>query len=166
MGKPKKQRKSFDYQRDRRRSWKKSKKLPSIHCKQIKEAWDAKKSICNNLHDMGLSADPNSTFRIPGAKELLLRKETLDQQRAKGKKQKKLHVAEELEAEAALPQEQRLKLSEPDAQFCAAMIAKYGDNFKAMARDATNYYQETPKQIARKIRIYMKTSQKQSSILP
>lgn len=39
-----------------------------FNSKQIKEAWDAKKSICNNLHDMGLSADPNSTFRIPGAK--------------------------------------------------------------------------------------------------
>ena len=35
---------------------------------KIKNAWDSKKSITDNLSDMGLSSDPNKTLPIPKAK--------------------------------------------------------------------------------------------------
>ena len=40
-----------------------------------------------------------------------------------------IHISE-LEAEASLPQERRLKLSEPDVAFCISMMEKYGDDYK------------------------------------
>ena len=40
------------------------------------------------------------------------------------------YLLSELEAEASIPQERRLKLSEPDVAFCISMIEKYGDNYK------------------------------------
>ena len=41
-----------------------------------------------------------------------------------------LYTFSELEAEASLPQERRLKLSEPDVAFCISMMEKYGDDYK------------------------------------
>lgn len=40
----------------------------SIISTQIKEAWDPKKSVKKNLEEMGISADPNQTFKIPKTK--------------------------------------------------------------------------------------------------
>ncbi|KAK7110184.1 nucleolar protein 16-like [Littorina saxatilis] len=156
MGKPKKRNKSYNYNTDRRKEWAKSKKMPTIHCKQIRQAWDEKKSMLSNLQEMGLSANPNKSIHIPTAKELLGPKEmTEDTGKKKGKQKKqKLHVVAELEAEAAIPEQRRLKLSEPDTAFCISMMERYGEDYKAMARDAENYYQDTPKQIARKIRVF------------
>ncbi|CAI9578729.1 unnamed protein product [Staurois parvus] len=34
------------------------------------------------------------------------------------------------------------------------MVENYGEDYKAMARDEQNYYQDTPKQIMRKINLY------------
>lgn len=155
MGKPKKTKKSFNYQRDRRRAWHKSKKTPTIHCKQIREAWDDKKSLYTNMKEMGLSADPNITLQIPRAKDLL-GPQTSDARAEAGhtKKQRKHHVVEELEEEANAPQERQMRMSEPDVAFCISMIEKYGDDYKAMSRDELNYFQDTPKQIGRKIRLF------------
>ncbi|KAK7500690.1 hypothetical protein BaRGS_00007934 [Batillaria attramentaria] len=155
MGKPKKTKKSFNYQRDRRKSWTKSKKMPTIHCKQIRQAWNEKKTLYKNMKDMGLSADPNTTLKIPRAKDLLgPQTAATDADTRYSQQRKKSRVVEELEEEANAPQQRRMKMSEPDVDFCIAMIDKYGDDYKAMARDALNYFQETPKQIGRKIRLF------------
>ncbi|XP_076461203.1 nucleolar protein 16-like [Babylonia areolata] len=166
MGKPKKVKKSFNYTKDRRKEWDKAKKTPTIDCLQIRHAWDNKKSLSSNFEEMGLSSDPNKTLRIKAAKELLGPKDTAETaSRKETKKGKKMHVVKELETEAALPQEKRLKLSEPDVAFCISMLEKYGDDYKAMARDEENYYQDTPKQIARKIRVFRSIPQQYSAYL-
>ncbi|KAL8579018.1 hypothetical protein ACOMHN_035957 [Nucella lapillus] len=166
MGKPKKVKKNFNYTRNRRKEWDKTKKIPTIKCKQIREAWDAKKTMTSNFREMGLSVDPNKTLHIPTAKELLGPKDLAeDTSRKEKRKGKKMHVVNELEAEAALPQERRLKLSEPDVAFCISMMEKYGDDYKAMARDEENYYQDTPKQIARKIRVFRSIPEQYSAYL-
>ncbi|KAJ8317256.1 hypothetical protein KUTeg_005160 [Tegillarca granosa] len=73
------------------------------------------------------------------------------------------HLWVELEAEANVEQASTMRLSEPEVRYCIYMMEKHGDDFKvnnqkdvkhfsyAMARDSRNYYQDTPKQIKRKI---------------
>lgn len=153
MGKPKKKTKTFDYNKNRRRAWKKSQKLPSIGCEQVKNAWDNKKSLKQNLKDMGLSYDPNQTLAIPKAKDLIAGKMEVEEMPISAIKKGK--VVQELESEANQPQAKTLKFSEPEVRFCIYMMEKYGEEYKKMARDDKNYYQETPKQIRRKIRTFM-----------
>ncbi|XP_055337436.1 nucleolar protein 16-like [Paramacrobiotus metropolitanus] len=148
--------KAYSYTTDRKKLWKKRKQVPHIKCTEIKEAWNAKKSIDQNLRHMGLAVDANKTLQIEDTKVRLLGKNTK-------KKAEKVDgdvemgessVAEILQKSAATPQESGMKLSEPEAEFCMLMIEKYGQDYKAMARDADNYYQETPKQIRRKIQTF------------
>ena len=35
------------------------------HSKQMKDAWDERRTVEHNLRDMGLSADPNQTLPVP-----------------------------------------------------------------------------------------------------
>jgi len=147
-------RQKYNYNKNRRRAWKKSKKMPAIECDKIKNAWDSKKSITGNLADMGLSSDPNKTLPIPKAKDMMAgpEVESLSKYINEGEgSSSKDHVAQSLEAEANAPQAKRLLLSEPEVNYCIHMIEKYGEDYKAMARDRKNYYQDTPKQIRKKI---------------
>ncbi|XP_074662580.1 nucleolar protein 16-like [Tubulanus polymorphus] len=160
MGKPKKRAKTFQYNKNRRKAWKKSKKMPNIECDKVKAAWDEKKSVSHNLQEMGISMDPNLTLKIPKAKEIIHShlKESDDEMdttqksiEKNPKSRSKSYVADELEYEANLPQEQQLRLSQPEVSFCVYMLEKYGEDYKAMCRDKKNYYQDTPKQIRRRI---------------
>lgn len=156
MGKPKKQhrKKRYNYDIDRKKVWKKQKKLPEIECKQIKHAWDTRKSLKQNMKDMGLSIDPNETLKIPQTKDTMTKIKSLPEEFTPTKlpeKTKKSKVVEELEAEANVEQASTMRLSEPEVRYCIYMMEKHGDDFKAMARDSRNYYQDTPKQIKRKI---------------
>ncbi|KAK3597767.1 hypothetical protein CHS0354_006125 [Potamilus streckersoni] len=158
MGKHIKNRKmKFLYNVDRKKLWKKSKKLPAIKCPEIKQAWDNKKTVFQNMADMGLSADPNKTLKIANTKELIgpksMKVEDNDKTR-KSLKPRKGYVAQALEDQAGLSPAKTLRLSEPDVQYCIYMMEKYGDDYKAMAKDPKNYYQDTPKQIRRKINIF------------
>lgn len=162
MGKPRKTKKKFQYGRNRRKEWKKSKQEKNIDCAQLKAAWDDNKSVTRNLTDMGLSANPNVTLSIPTPKDYLgvdsVTMETLRQLRQKIPKKKALKgkVVEDLEAEANIPQAKTLKLAEPEVEYCIYMSEKYGEDYKAMARDHRNYYQDTPKQIRNKIKTFTK----------
>ncbi|XP_030841546.1 nucleolar protein 16 [Strongylocentrotus purpuratus] len=151
------QRKKYKYSANRRKMWKKQKRLPNIECDPIKTAWDNKKSVKENLRAMGLSSDPNKTLPIPTTKERLAPVSLDDSMdfddklaRPKGKQQ----VIKELEAMADMPTKKREKISEPMMMYCAHMMDKYGTDFKAMARDIKNYYQDTPKQIKKKIALF------------
>ncbi|KAK2173769.1 hypothetical protein NP493_850g01034 [Ridgeia piscesae] len=152
MGKPRKVKKTFNYNKNRRKEWKKQKKLPKIGCKQMKDAWDERRTVEYNLQNMGLSADPNKTLAMPKPMD------DVDVEAKPWKKlpqPKKLRVAHALEREANAPQPKRFRLSEPDVRYCIYMMEKYGEDYKAMAKDLKNYYQDTPKQIRSKIRTFM-----------
>ncbi|KAI0210463.1 Nucleolar protein 16 [Lamellibrachia satsuma] len=158
MGKPRKVHKKFNYSKNRRKEWKKTKKLPKIGCKQMKDAWDERRTVEHNLRDMGLSADPNQTFPVPTPAERFIRDIDMEDKPWKKKQHpepKKLRVAQALEREANAPQPKRFRLSEPDTRYCIYMMERYGEDYKAMAKDPKNYYQDTPKQIRSKIRTFM-----------
>jgi len=145
----------FNYNKNRRRAWKKQKKLPSIGCAEIKAAWDDRKSVQANLSDMGLSLDANKSLRIPSTKDQLKEATVCDSKttavKSSVKTRKKTNVIEELEAVANAEQPIRMRLAEPEVRYCIYMMERYGEDYKAMARDERNYYQDTPKQIRRKV---------------
>lgn len=133
----------------------KSKEMPKIKCEQIKNAWDENKSLRHNLRNMGIATDPNIAIPVPKTKDLIPGYEREDGDEPMAKMvvlpKTKLHVVKELEDIANQPQEKRMKLPEQDVKYCIYMMEKHGENYKAMARDQRNYYQDTPKQIKRKI---------------
>ncbi|XP_070540666.1 nucleolar protein 16-like [Ptychodera flava] len=142
-------RKKYQYNVDRRKLWKKSRRVPEIKCPQIKNAWDGRKSMKRNLAAMGLAVDPNKAIPIPKPKGPFSFEKT--EVEAVPKEPPNKHVVEELEEEASLPEKKTLKLSRPEVSYCTYMMEKYGEDYKAMAMDERNYYQDTPKQIRQRI---------------
>ncbi|KAK3915112.1 Nucleolar protein 16 [Frankliniella fusca] len=162
MGKTKRQRKNkkFRYNVNRKRVGKNRKNTgtAAVGVPIVKKAWEEHKSIKENLSNMGLSYDPNATLKIPTSKELLepvfsedKRENTSDIELLAPIK---AHVAEELEAEAKAPRVKKFELPKGQVMYLSYLIDKYGDDFKAMARDSKNIYQETWKQIRSKIRTF------------
>ncbi|XP_014661768.1 PREDICTED: nucleolar protein 16-like [Priapulus caudatus] len=161
-GKARRCRKKYDYTANRKRLYKKSKKLPTVKCEQIKEAWDCRKGIATNFSAMGLASNPNASVPVPRYRhdldpslmegiDLIQLEESERKRRGTDHITQKHHVAKELEKESLEPQPNRQRLSDPEVKFALYMMEKYGEDFKAMARDPKNYYQETPKAIKRKI---------------
>lgn len=136
---------------DRKRMWKKSKQLPTIKCTEIKAAWKNGRSADANMNAMGLALNLRDTFKIDDTKDSLRSEKTTTKDPSGDAEMSELKVADLLEYEASKAKESTMRLSEPEAQFCMMMLEKYADDYKAMARDANNYYQETPKQIRRKV---------------
>ncbi|XP_042354495.1 nucleolar protein 16 [Plectropomus leopardus] len=145
-------RKKFNYNQDRKKLKKQfiKKYNPRIENSQIRNAWDDKKSMARNLQEMGLTFDPNRT--LPIKKKGLLREER--ETKAPGGIVTKPYVLNQLEEEASRPEKDTKTLSSDLIEYAQYMIREHGDNFKAMARDEKNYYQDTPKQIKRKINEY------------
>ncbi|XP_043464890.1 claspin [Leptopilina heterotoma] len=153
-----KKRKRFQANVNRKRLRNKLNKLPTIKCKQIKDAWEVKRSIKGNLKEMGLAADPNEIFKIPNSKKQALENvsnvkatEKFLEENVIVKPPSKVYVAESLEKEAKTPRERLFKLPKNQVQFVTYMMDKYGEDYKAMTRDKKNYYQLTWKQIRAKI---------------
>ncbi|KAK3728069.1 hypothetical protein RRG08_022120 [Elysia crispata] len=153
MGKVKKQKRhqKFDYNRDRKKNRKKSKAVPAIKCEEIKKAWDVTKSVKKNLEDMGIAADSNKAIKVPKSKPLKMGTLDVEMEVDLEKTPIKKFVMNDLEERSKIPGKKKMSMSDEDAGFCVYMMDTYGDNYKAMARDERNYYQETPKQIQRKI---------------
>ncbi|XP_005800427.1 nucleolar protein 16 [Xiphophorus maculatus] len=147
-----KRRKRFDYNTDRKKLKKKflKKANPRIEHAQIRNAWDNNKSMARNLQEMGLSFDPNRT--VPIKKQTLLRGDTDD--RGPAPIVTKPYILTKLQEEASLQEKDSKTLSSDLIEYVQHMIREHKDNYKAMARDEKNYYQDTPKQIKRKINEY------------
>ncbi|KAL1517755.1 hypothetical protein ABEB36_001481 [Hypothenemus hampei] len=146
----------------------------NIGCKEVKEAWDQDKSVQANLEDMGLSYDPNKTIDIPKRKkqvqEALGFKEcTFEQEEEenvpKSTIPEKKYVAEVLEANAKAPREKRFRLPKSQVEWITYLLKKYGSDYKAMAKDSKNYYQETWKQLRQKVRTFRKIPAQYSKYL-
>ncbi|XP_012728868.2 nucleolar protein 16 [Fundulus heteroclitus] len=147
-----KRRKKFDYNTDRKKLKKKfiKKAKPRIEHAQIRNAWDDNKSTARNLQEMGLSLDPNRA--LPIKKQALLGAGKDDCRPAP--LITKPYILSKLQEEASLQEEDSKTLSSDLIEYVQHMIREHKDNYKAMARDEKNYYQDTPKQIKRKINEY------------
>lgn len=60
-----------------------------------------------------------------------------------------------LEAQAAIKKPATFRFSSEQVKYISSMMDKHKLDFKAMARDPKNHFQETPKQIEHKIRKFM-----------
>ncbi|KOC70304.1 Nucleolar protein 16 [Habropoda laboriosa] len=160
-----KRRKKFRTNVNRKRLRNKLRKLPTITCSEIKQSWEVTKSTRTNLKQMGLTYDPNETLKIPKTKTETIEKVTqwkVDDA-AKNSQNKeediemepaKIHVAQELETQAKAPRRRMLRLPNNHVHFLTYLMDKYGEDYKAMARDKKNYNQLTWKQIRAKIKMF------------
>ncbi|XP_063342370.1 nucleolar protein 16 [Pelmatolapia mariae] len=141
-------RKKFDYNRNRKNVKTKNKKKsnPRIEQSQIRNAWDDNKSVARNLQEMGLAFDPNRSLPI--------KQQKLPREDTKPAVITKPYIVQQLEAEASLPGKDTKTLSTDLIEYVQYMIREHNQDYKAMARDEKNYYQDTPKQIKRKISEY------------
>ncbi|KAL1788938.1 nucleolar protein 16 [Sigmodon hispidus] len=110
------------------------KAAPRIECSHIRHAWDHTKSVRQNLAEMGLAMDPNKAVPLRSCVDP--------------------YVLNDLEAEASLPEKKGNTLSRDLIEYVHYMVENHGEDYKAMARDEKNYYQDTPKQIRNKINVY------------
>ncbi|XP_076836927.1 nucleolar protein 16 [Brachyhypopomus gauderio] len=145
MGKRARKRNTFNYNADRKKLKKKMtrKTKPKIECAQIRKAWDNRKSTKQNLQDMGLAFGVKNVLPIK-AKEGPVNQSVLI----------KPYVIKEMEAVASLPTTDTTTCSNDMIEFLQHMIREHSEDYKAMARDEKNYYQDTPKQIKRKVDLY------------
>ncbi|XP_010000291.1 PREDICTED: nucleolar protein 16 [Chaetura pelagica] len=101
---------------------------------------------------MGLAEDPNKAVPIP---KKMLGMEVESSGQGQGKRLvRKPYVVTEMEYEASLPEKKSNTLSRDLIDYVRYMIQNHGENYKEMALDEKNYYQDTPKQIKRKINVY------------
>ncbi|CAH1991793.1 unnamed protein product [Acanthoscelides obtectus] len=149
-------RKVFRHAVNRKRLRNKIFGVGSIKCKEIKEAWDNKRSVETNMKDMGLSCDPNKTIQVPKTLKASLmsnqnewKEEEIPQPESSRSKSR---VAQMLEEDAKAPRVRKIRLPNSQIEWLSYLILKYGNDYKAMAKDSKNYYQETWKQIRQKVR--------------
>ncbi|KAM8973307.1 nucleolar protein 16 [Pelodytes ibericus] len=147
--KQKKRKNTFQYNVNRKKLNRKAKKksAPRISCDVIRNAWDDSKSVGTNLADMGLAVDPNKVFPIQA-------KQVNQTDMEQSKFIRKPYVIEGLQASASLPSKKTMGISSDMVYYVRHMVENYGEDYKAMARDEKNYYQDTPKQIKRKVNLY------------
>lgn len=106
---------------------------------------------------MGLAYDPNETIKIPNTKKKLKvsrisnDNEWIVEENAKNEATK-LNVMQELENDAKAPRRRMFKLPNGQVEWITYLMKKYGNDYKAMARDKKNDNQETWKQIRAKIK--------------
>lgn len=141
----------------------KQKSTGDVNCKPIKDAWDFKKSTLRNMKEMGLANDPNKVIKIPNFKQEKVRvaKKIVNEDESDSEIEEvvqtvpKKEVAEILEKEARAPRQRRFALPKPQVEFITYLLDKYGHDYKAMAKDKKNYYQETWKQLRAKVKTFM-----------
>ncbi|NWI65696.1 NOP16 protein, partial [Todus mexicanus] len=156
--KGKNRRQKYSYNVNRKRLYRSARRraAPRIACSHIRHAWDSSKSVAQNLAEMGLAADPNKAVPIP-KKKLAVSAPGWGGSCAACFPPWLHNVSVlclEMEYEASLPEKKSNTLSRDLIDYVWYMIQNHGENYKEMARDEKNYYQDTPKQIKRKINVY------------
>ncbi|CAB3227037.1 unnamed protein product [Arctia plantaginis] len=157
--------KKYLHKLNRKRMHIKQRSTGDVNCKPLKDAWDFKKSTLRNMKEMGLASDPNKVIKIPNfkqekvkiAKKIVNEDESDDDDVEEEIVQlvPKKEIVEILEKEARAPRQRRFMLPKGQVEFITYLLDKYGHDYKAMAKDKKNYYQETWKQLRAKVKTFM-----------
>jgi len=158
-------RQKFQFGKNRKRSRrveeKGSKHLIKVTNDTIKASWDSSKPAKDNLDTMGLAYDPNKVVKLLTAKKKMV--DSLKENAGTTIHQTEPEetptdcsttesVVRQLEEEvASIPRKSSFRFPPDQVKFITYMMSKYGEDYKAMARDRRNEWQETPKQIKQKI---------------
>jgi len=148
----------YQYHVNRRRLNKNQKKLPRIDCDAVRNAWDEKKTIEQNLDSMGLLVDPNAMkeFRKLNSKVNLPDKDA-DVDMEKDQSGKEIpKVAAELQEDAKKRYKDKKSVAHPLPpemyKKLTKFLDKFGENYEEMARDHTNFLQETTAQLRAQVK--------------
>ncbi|CAJ0589860.1 unnamed protein product [Cylicocyclus nassatus] len=166
----------------KRRQNEKNKKKCKSSVKIIKENWETTKTPRENVMQMGLAFSPNEAVPLKQphrdiidlepveemdlaearalgtVEEQRLRKE--EERRAVLRKEKAVKVVSTLESEAQQllaereSQPRAVRLPDRDVELLIYLALRYGEDYKAMARDPKNLFQYTPKRIHNLMNIY------------
>lgn len=137
--------------------------------KTLRDEWNRSLSVHQNLSNMGLAVNPNKAVTKPTSKidELVkgynfISKEIKpSENKTKSKNSlapKKIRPVDVFEKEVNdfVPADKDTNFGQEWRLFCIFMMDRYKDDYKAMARDPRNYYQETPNRIKGKIKNFVK----------
>ncbi|KAL7075101.1 hypothetical protein ACQ4LE_005468 [Meloidogyne hapla] len=155
----------------KRQNTKYKKKRKFKGCQIIENSWQKQMTTRQNLASMGLAYDPNEVMmEVDG--ELKHSAENLKKPK-KGSNLEKINkcnttqVLIELEQIAIVEanesdkqkkrRKQKASLHPNDMDICEKMLSKHGEDHEAMARDPLNIWQDTSRQLERKIGIYKKS---------
>ncbi|XP_055375468.1 nucleolar protein 16 [Condylostylus longicornis] len=156
--------KKFQYNKNRKRVFKKRQSLGKIKETDVKQYWDDKKAATTNIKDMGLAIDPNRSVPIPNFKQERLKivkmvndydDEEDNEENRKPRKPRKAFVAEKLEEEAKAPRVSQFRLPKGHIKELIYFLDKYKLDYNAMVRDRRNFYQLTAKQFRSRIKKFM-----------
>ncbi|KAJ1347961.1 hypothetical protein KIN20_003156 [Parelaphostrongylus tenuis] len=166
----------------KRKALERNKKKCRSAVKIIKENWEAGKTPRENLLGMGLAFNPNEAVPVKQQHREIIdivpiegvelaevralgtvmeqRRKKEQERKAVLTREKALKVVSSLESEAAELQSIRddsvrtVRLPDRDVELLIYLAQRYGDDYKAMARDPKNLFQYTPKKIRNLMKIY------------
>lgn len=161
--------KKFNYARNRKRERKIQEKTTKfnvkVDCKTLKDNWDREKSLKQNMANLGVAFDANAVVPIKTTKLRFLEtnlksKDSPSEAAAKTGTATadvvKNTVIGQLEEEAAVVKPPTFRFSTEQVKWISYMMDKHGTDYKAMARDPRNHYQETPKAIESRVRRFIR----------
>merc|ERR1712198_154517 len=154
MTKLRKQRKKkkYNYGRNRSRVRKQQERTTKFNvkgdCKAMKDVWDYRISVKENMASMGVVLNAKEVVPASGTKKKTVDKFKVLNNKPLQEKTRpsviKQEVIQQLEAEANVEAKQNFRFTPTQVQLITYMMDKHGMDFKAMARDPKNHYQETP----------------------
>merc|ERR1712025_471139 len=119
-----------------------------VDCKAMKDVWDNRVTMKENMAAMGVALDANQVMPFAGTKKKLINKlkkqNKVAVEEVNTVKVTKPDVVSQLEAEANVEAKQTFRFTPTQDQLISYMMDKHGMDFKAMSRDPKNHYQETP----------------------
>ncbi|KHJ91572.1 ribosome biogenesis protein Nop16 [Oesophagostomum dentatum] len=166
----------------KRRQAEKNKKKCRSTVKVIKENWETSKTPRENAMAMGLAFSPNEAVPVKQPRREIIdmapieemdltearalgtvaeqQLKKMQEKRAVLQQEKALKVVSSLESEAnellaeRASQPRTVRLPDRDVELLIYLAQRYGDDYKAMARDPKNLFQYTPKKICNLMKIY------------
>jgi len=146
--------KKFNYGRNRSRVRKQQEKTSKfnvalkVDCQAMKEVWDTRVSLKENMTNMGVAFDANNVVPKISSKQKMVK----EMKKNKGLEvdenevdlvRRKTEVVAKLENEAKFEAKQTFRFTPTQVQLITYMMDKHGEDWSAMARDPKNHYQET-----------------------
>merc|ERR1711934_156466 len=146
--------KKFNYGRNRSRVRKQQEKTSKfnvalkVDCQAMKEVWDTRVSLKENMTKMGVAFDANNVVpkissKMKMVKEMKKKKGMEVDDNEKEGMMRKSEVIARLEDEAKFEAKQTFRFTPTQVQLISYMMDKHGEDWPAMVRDPKNHYQET-----------------------
>merc|ERR1711872_989423 len=115
-----------------------------VDCKAMKDVWDNRVTLKENMAAMGVALDANQVMPFAGTKKKLINKlkkqNKVAVEEVNTVKVTKPDVLSQLEAEANVEAKPTFRFTPTQVQLISYMVDKHGMDFKAMARDPKNHY--------------------------